>query len=311
MLSSQILFKMRQHRKKIRLRHIGKGFYVTLLLEKYGHWLIFELKRFFVPLIIFIIIVGSLIFLSTQNVTWHGWKLSSGFYNHVFCEEIRSGPIRQPLNAWSSLVFIPIGLWIARRAFLDYQRASHAPPIRRHKEFGLLYGFSLVVLGIGSWFFHASLTYVGHFLDVVGMYFLGGFLFTYGLSRKFRRSALAFLTVYSSVVLPLVFFQWFHPAVSRYAFGALIAAALIIEIALHGSLSNKLFIAALVCAGLGFSLWVLDERGLLCWPESCFQGHAIWHILTGISAQLAYLYYLSAAPRVKKWSDYPAKFLHR
>ncbi|MFQ5770269.1 MAG: ceramidase domain-containing protein [bacterium] len=295
--------------KRVRFRNIRKGFFLTILIEKHGKWFICELKRFFVPLTIFIAILGVLIFISTKDISWSGWKLSTGFPDKTFCEEIRNGPIRQPLNTWSSVIFIPIGLWVVRRSFLDKLAAPQLSPVRRHKRYGLIYGWSLVVMGLGSWLFHASLTYVGHFIDVTGMYFLGGFLFTYGLSRKLRQSATAFSLVYALVVFPLVFFQWFHPEASRYAFGALIFSALCVEIILHKSLSNWLFVGALVSLGLGFGIWILDERKLLCWPESCLQGHALWHILTAISTQFSYLYYLSEGPRVNfKISYRPGRY---
>lgn len=294
--------------KRIRFRKIRKGFYFTILLEKHGRWFIWELKRFFVPLSIFIGIISILIFIST-NIPWSGWKLSTGFPEKVFCEQIRNGSIRQPFNTWSSVIFIAIGLWAARRSILDKLTSPRLSPVRRHKRYGLLYGGALIVMGIGSWLFHASLTYIGHFLDVTGMYFLGGFLFTYGLSRKLRQSATAFTCVYASIVLPLVLFQWFRPEASRYAFATLIVAALSFEIILHDSLKNWLFVGALMSLGLGFGIWILDERKLLCWPESCLQGHAIWHILTAISTQLSYLYYLSEAPRVNwKISPRPGRY---
>lgn len=295
--------------KRIRFRKIRKGFYFIILLEKHGKWFIWELKRFFVPLAIFIAIVSTLIFISTNNIFWSGWKLSTGFPDKTFCEQIRNGPIRQPFNTWSSVIFIPIGLWVARRSLLDKLPSPRFSPVRSHKRYGLLYGGSLVILGIGSWLFHASLTYLGHFLDVTGMYFIGGFLFTYGLSRKLRQSATAFTLVYALVVLPLVLFQWFRPEVSRYAFAILILAALSIEIILHKSLNNWLFVGAVVSLGLGFGIWILDETKLLCWPESCFQGHAFWHILTAISTQFSYLYYLSEGPRVNfKISYRPGRY---
>lgn len=295
--------------KRVRLRKIQKGLFLTIQLEKHARWFIWELKRFFVPLIIFIAILSVLIFISTKNNSWSGWKLSTGFPDRTFCEQIRNGSIRQPLNTWSSVIFILIGLWAARRSFLDRQPTPRLPPVRNHQMYGLLYGGALVMLGIGSWLFHASLTYLGHFVDVVGMYFLGGFLFTYGWSRKLRQSPTGFTIVYTLVVLPLVLFQWFRPEASRYAFAILILAALSIEIILHNSLNNWLFVGAVITLGLGFGIWILDEKKLLCWPESCIQGHAIWHILTGISTQLSYLYYLSEGPRVNfKISHRPLRY---
>ncbi|MFQ5641686.1 MAG: ceramidase domain-containing protein [bacterium] len=295
--------------KRFRLRRIRKGWFFTILSQKYGRWFIWELRRFFVPLALLVGIVSVLVFISTKDISWNNWKLSAGFYRQVFCEEIRDGTIRQPFNAWSSLIFVPIGLWIARRATLDKVASRRLSPVRRHKRYGYLYGLALIITGIGSWFFHASLTYVGHFADVTGMYFLGGFLFTYGLSRKLQQNATAFLGVYTAVVLPLLVIQWFHPSASRYAFGLLILAALSIEIFLHKSLSNKLFIGALVSLAVGFGIWILDEKELLCSPQSCFQGHALWHILTAVSTLLSYLYYLSEGPRVNwKISTRPGRY---
>ncbi|MFQ5604193.1 MAG: ceramidase domain-containing protein [bacterium] len=284
--------------KRFRFRKIRKGFYLTLLLEKYGKWFVWELKRFFVPLALFFVIVGGLIFISSRGIPWQNWKITTGFPDKVFCEQIRSGAVRQPFNTWSSLIFVTIGLWAARRSFLDKVSAPRLSPVRRYKRYGLLYGTSLVIMGIGSWLFHASLTYLGHFVDVTGMYFLGGFLFTYGLSRKLQQSASAFLGVYALVVLPLVLFQWFRPEASRYAFGGLILGALSMEVFLHKSLQNKLFLGAVISLALGFGIWILDEKKLLCWPGSCLQGHALWHILTAISTQFSYRYYLSEGPRV-------------
>ncbi|RMF62635.1 MAG: hypothetical protein D6743_11890 [Calditrichaeota bacterium] len=295
--------------KRVRFRRIRRGFFLTIFLERHGKWFIWEVRRFLVPLAVFAAILTVLIVLSTENITWNGWKLSTGFPDRTFCEHIRSGPIRQPLNTWSSLIFVPIGLWVVRRAFLDKLPSPRLAPVRQHKRYGLLYGGALIVMGLGSWLFHASLTYVGHFVDVTGMYFLGGFLFTYGFSRKLRQSATAFTIAYALVVVPLVIIQWFRPETSRYVFGALLLGALGMEIVLHKSLSNWLFVGALISVGLGFGIWVLDERKILCSPESCLQGHALWHILTAISTQLSYLYYLSEGPRVNfKLSYRPGRY---
>ncbi|MFQ5677777.1 MAG: ceramidase domain-containing protein [bacterium] len=283
--------------RRIALRKIRKGFFFTL--KRPGKWFVFELKRFFVPLAIFIGVIGLLIFVTTKDIPWRDWRLTTGFPERVFCEGIREGTVRQPLNSWSSLIFVAIGLWASRRAFLDKRQSPKlSAPVRRETTYGNLYGLALIIMGVGSWFFHASLTYVGHFVDVAGMYFLGGFLFTYGLSRKLQQSATAFLAVYAAVVLPLVLVQWFRPETSRYTFGLLILSALGIEVIFHKSLRNKLFIGALVSLALGFGIWVLDERKLLCWPNSCLQGHAMWHILTGLSTQFSYMYYRSEAPRI-------------
>lgn len=280
-----------------------------MFLRRHGPWVIWEFRRFFVPLTMLGVIISALIVISTTNLEWRGWALTTGFPDKTFCEAIGDGTVRQPFNAWSSLFFIPIGLWVLRRSMLDELPSPRLSPVWRHKRYGLIYGGALIVMGLGSWFFHASLTYIGHFVDVMGMYFLGGFLFTYGLSRKLRTSASAFTLGYAAVVIPLVLLQWFQPELSRYAFATLILSALGIEVICHNSLRNKLFVLAMISLGFGFVVWMLDEKKLLCWPQSCLQGHAVWHMLTAISTQFSYLYYRSEAPRVNMKVAYrPGRF---
>nr|MCU0283912.1 ceramidase [Candidatus Nanopelagicales bacterium] len=49
---------------------------------------------------------------------------------------------------------------------------------------------------------------------------------------------------------------------------------------------------------VAYALWVLDERGVLCAPDSPLQGHAAWHTLTAISALMLVLHY-AAAPGMR------------
>ncbi len=284
--------------RRLRIRRIHKGFFLTVLFERHGKWLVWELRRFFAPLAALAGIMAVLLYIASSGYTWSGWRLTTGYPNRVFCEFIYSGTIRQPCNTWSSLAFVPVGLWAIRRAFLDNVRSLQLSPLRQYKRYGVLFGGALVFMGLGSWLFHASLTYVGHFLDVTGMFLVGGFLFTYGFSRRFRTSATAFIVVYALIVIPLILFQWFRPEVSRIAFAGLILAALTAEIVLHHSWRNWLFVGGMVSLAFGFGIWLLDVRGLLCSPQSWFQGHSLWHILTAVSTQFSYLYYLSEAPAV-------------
>ncbi len=282
--------------KRFRIRKIHERFFLTVVL-KHGKWLVCEMQRFLLPLVAFAGILGGLILISSRNFAWVGWKLTTGFPDRIFCEGVHSGAIRQPMNAWSSVAFIPIGLWVARRAFLDYVPSLHMPPVRRDKLYGYIYGLALVIMGIGSWVFHASLTYVGHFFDVAGMYFLGAFLFTYSISRKIHQSSGSFVLLYAAIVVPLVVLQWYWPDTSRVAFGGLVLGALAVEIFVHKSLGNRLFLWSVESLAAGFGVWILDETKLVCRPYSYLQGHALWHLLTAVSALCGYLYFRSIKPK--------------
>lgn len=289
--------------KRVRIRRIRHTFFLTIS-PKHRKWLVFELRRFLVPIITLAVIVAGLAILSAGNFAWNGWRMTTGFPDRVFCEFASGGTVQQPLNSWSSLAFVIIGLWVARRASIDALPSPNLSPVRRNKGYGLLFGVALIIMGIGSWWFHASLTYVGHFADVAGMYFVGGFLFSYALSRLFKLNCKTFFILYAVVVIPLVYMQWSHPEASRVTFGSLVLSALLIEVIAHRSLTNWFFIGALASLALGFGIWLLDETGVACSPESCWQGHAMWHVLTAVSTMMSYLYYLSEKPRLNKRVSY-------
>ena len=44
---------------------------------------------------------------------WDSWTPASCLPDACFCEAVGAGPVRQPINAWSSLAFVPVGLWAA------------------------------------------------------------------------------------------------------------------------------------------------------------------------------------------------------
>ncbi len=50
------------------------------------------------------------------------------------------------------------------------------------------------------------------------------------------------------------------------------------------------FLAAIISIILSVTVWTLD-KDLLCDPTSWFQLHAVWHILTGVSVYLVYMFY--------------------
>jgi hypothetical protein len=79
-------------------------------------------------------------------------------------------------------------------------------------------------------------------------------------------------------------------------FGGLLAGALVIEVAvqaLRRRRSQKRYLfAAVACFVLGAVMWTLD-RALPCRPDSLWQWHGAWHVLTAASAGLMYSYYRS------------------
>jgi Ceramidase len=255
----------------------------------------------FKPLSIFLALVVAVLALSSFDYAWTDWRPATCMPAACFCENLRPGTIRQPINTWSNFSFVLVGLLILALADQDFKRdrAGGRPPnlIRSHRSYPRVYGLAVIAIGFGSLFYHASLTFVGQWLDVASMYLLGTFMVLYNLARLRPIGRRAFVGRYLlfNGVLGFSLVQW--PELRRYLFFGLMVVALVIEAIIHRRLRPRIktawIFAALLSMSLAWIIWVLDLNGGLCVPQSLLQGHAVWHGLTALAAGLLYLYYRS------------------
>lgn len=211
--------------------------------------------------------------------------------SYCFCEAIRSDGIKQPANTWSSLAFVVVaGMVLMRRT---------GKPSAGRAGYPLLYAFTLLVIGFGSAYFHATLSFRGQFADVLGMYLLATVALLYSIDRVHPLSAPTLGTSYLATNALLAMLLYWMPVVRRVVFASLIVALLIVEILIRrkrGSSSDirHLKIAAAIMA-LAFVIWILDFTRILCRPESWIQGHAVWHVLGAVAAWYLLLYFEESA----------------
>lgn len=202
---------------------------------------------------------------------------------HCFCEAVRPG-VAQGANAWSSLVFVPVGAAIAAHA------ARAARPFLRRGD-GVAYGAFVVLTGLGSALLHGSLTLAGQFVDVLGMYLIAAFLVAEALgwlapvSRGLQVGVFVVLVAAPGVAL-LVVPQW-----RRTVFAVTLVAGALLQILAVRPASGRYrwLLAGLVSFGVAFVLWQLDENRVWCDPTSLLQGHAAWHMLDAAALAKAYL----------------------
>lgn len=228
---------------------------------------------------------------------WRAWR-PAVCVPDCFCEQPRPGLIRQPADTWSNLAYVAVGVaLLAEAARAPRRRSGRLGDDARHTA---LYGALIVFLGAGSFFFHASLTLVGEWFDVFGMYVVMGYLALYALRRsKLLPGSLAgwFAALAASSAAVLSFHAGMLLRLPLFA--AILAVLLAVELFNWTRGQRRMDIswlaAALLCFFVSFAIWTLDKTRVLCDPESLLQGHAVWHVLGAACLAALFFYFRSEA----------------
>ena len=257
-------------------------------------------KNLILAILLFIILCFLLVILSNINYSWENWRPATCTTTTIgcFCELIRNSTVRQPINTWSSLAFTLIGFLIIAQAKFDARNISNKNNmnlITSKYLYSLIYGFTMVVIGLGSAFYHASLSFVGQTADVIGMYLFVSFFIVYTLSRiyTFEENISAIQFIFLNFIF--AYFLIIHPELRRYIFGIALIVALFLEFKLRRKknivIDNKYVFIAFFVMLVSFILWLLDTFKVICYPSSVFQLHSIWHLGGAVAAGLLYLYF--------------------
>ncbi len=247
------------------------------------------------PSIIFLLITLATLPLGTLPNVWQAWQPASCLPNHCFCEAHRDAFIVQPVNTYSNLIYVLLGL-----VMLAHARAEPAATrnlLRQQHAIQVTFGIATIAIGAGSFFYHASLTFVGQWFDLMGMYLFITLALLYNVVRMKKLDGAQFAFAYVVVNATLGVSLVLVPQLRREIFGALVLATIVLEAWLHRTqrptIKLRWFIAALASFFAGYGIWILDNSSIICAPTSLVQGHAGSHWLTAISAALLYQYYRS------------------
>ena len=257
------------------------------------------------PVTIFVVwTISIVLFYTLSDYSWEGWTRSDG-YPHVYCEQASGKPLEQFSNSFSNLVYMLVGLLIVFRPvhlihpIYDGQRGYERRNLFcSHWVYPATMGFSVIMIGWGSLFYHGSLTSVGRFFDWFGMYMFANFFYLYALARVVGKRNWPFLFSFVMAnMLAIGAILWLNPAWRTPIFAILLVSGG----ALTGwancrwgsEAQTRYLVAAVVVLVVALVLWDLDRTLVLCYPTSVFQGHAVWHMMTAIAAVLLYLYICS------------------
>ena len=229
------------------------------------------------------------VFLALTPPTWQRWEPATCIKAGCFCEAANTqSPIRQAANTYSSLGFVFSGMFIV---------ASARKGNRFSVGYSILMGLASIIVGVGSAFYHASLTFVGQFFDVFGMFLLAAFMLVYAWERIWKLRIITTLGLFLTLNIFLSWLQIAIPDTRRYAFAIVLIIALVFEYYFRVKDKPQINVR-LLQVGIGllagaYIIWILDNTRIVCFENSLLQGHAIWHILGAISVWFLYRYYTS------------------
>jgi dihydroceramidase len=212
-----------------------------------------------------------------------------------FCETPRVGAlIVQPADSWSAYGYVVAGFLMIVLA--------HAPAWDSAfpRMAAATFGVTAIMVGIGSVLLHATLTLWGQFLDVLGMYLVGSFLLVRAIARWQSIPDRIAIVLYVLLCAALTVVLIVEPEVRRWLFAVVLVVAILVELVFARPLRTgalvRFYLFGILAKAVAFSIWIMDQRGTLCAPDSIVQGHAIWHLLGALSIWLSFSYYRSERP---------------
>lgn len=223
------------------------------------------------------------------------YKPSSCLPSHCFCEAMGKGLIRQPINAYTNIGYILVGIFIALRLLKNRNLKKYSSLASKlSRKIFIIFPFALLAVGLGSFMYHAGFTFLEQEFDEDSMYLIGSFLLLFSLSKLRKISANQFLISYIILNLALEILFYFVPVIRPLLFGILILGTILLEAtAFKKKVKNgdlKYLFYGLALFLLAFIFWFFDYTKIICYPNSYLQGHSIWHILSALAVLMMYLF---------------------
>lgn len=186
----------------------------------------------------------------------------------TFCETSQCGWVAQPGNAWSSLAFVLVAVGLWRKEAPDFALVS-------------------LLVGLGSFAYHATNAYLLEMADLVTMFGLGSLMVakTIGRARYWTRRIVWLVALSLGGVATIV--TWVDIDAGNTLFGVLLVVAVFLEVRAWRKQRHRelrWLLAAGACFGLGYVFWNLDYYRIVCHPDKALlNGHALWHCATAVA----------------------------
>lgn len=253
---------------------------------------------------------------------WLHWLGSDGAQNWPtgnethFAERIYPNSIfRTPSNTWSNLGYVLVGVYILAYALYDFRRETSLrdPYAVRVPALMTYFGIVCIALGFGSAFMHASLTGTGGWYDIFAMF--GSLVAMIALHWgrwvpviTFGTRRLPTWPLFIAVAIPVTYTlaevhgRFSDIQIMTGLIGTIITSFCIDFVLRRSNIQHRWYILSALSFALAFTIWNLTNAKRFTSPDVWYQGHAIWHVLTGFSLGFMAILYRSEKPLVSEAS---------
>lgn len=218
---------------------------------------------------------------------WHHAREQFGPPNIHWCEQSYCSIIEQPATTWSNMAIMAVGFFI-----LWQQQKANKSEMK-------YFGAAVFLMGLFSFVYHAANNWPLQILDFVGMYLFTGIIITFNFKRLKSTSTNSMVSNFIIIfTLNMLLIPLFHYLLKIHIQYIVLVNALTIAIQeyfirqenTNYSLRYWKFTLGFIVIAQLFSL--MDANRIYCNPSNLFiHGHALWHVVSAISAYFAYLFY--------------------
>lgn len=218
---------------------------------------------------------------------WYDAAEKYGAPNLKWCEETLCQVISEPANTWSNLAYVII---FAIMFFMT----------RKLKSKTLRYTpYAMLIMGLGSMYYHASNNYLTQMFDFIGMFFFVHWLIALNFMRaKIFTLKKAVIVYVAFMLINTLAVHLLYINMTNFQFLIVVAAILILVSEFYARKNNskpkssKFLYGALGGIVIAESFSIMDLTRIMCNPTNhVIQGHAIWHALSSIALFSAFLYF--------------------
>jgi hypothetical protein len=214
-----------------------------------------------------------------------------------FCEHDRSSNLlRERANSLSDFSFLAVGFYMLVRS-IEFQKKSRA----KNTILSTINGLANCGHAVGSWLNHACRCQLGHRLDLTGMWLITSFIALYSLTRRasIKTGAFAFIFLIITYILWVASDVYYPESYENREKILIVGLCVIFFLSESVQMKSlpitkkqmKLLGLSVVALAVGTVCGHLDARKVVCWPQSWFQLHAVWHICAACSVLAIYEYF--------------------